>query len=786
MEQGSKAMRLMNSRNRCLGRQASLLLAGGSVLAALTTSAAAAELVADRLAMDEQSQMAPTADAEDAGRVGLSEILVTAQRRETNLQQTPVAISVLSADALQNRRVMSLLDLRDGSIPSLRVAQFARRNSALVVCIRGICPASDTNQPARDATVGIYVDEVYLARPQGLAAALYDVERIEVLRGPQGTLFGRNAIGGALNIVTRKPSGDFAMRVGAGLRNFNGYTGDLHIDLPKIAGVAIKVDAIKQYRDGQVSGVADGQPGFNYFDRQGLAVRALWEPTETLSFDYGFDIAKDSTTPSFQQVLAVPTPTAVAPIVTVGFRRMTKADVAVPQEPSVGNQHGHRLTIEWQPGDAITVRSITAYRKINQTQFDNAVGPNTGGYRPNALFSRYSIASSFQDQFSQELQAVGKIGRLNYTAGVFYFKESGGDDAFAPNTLQWNATGTGFTRLPTLAAGAGNPFPDRASFASAKSYAAYAQLGWNPPMFNDRVHLTAGARYTHDNRSGRLLKVNGLDDNTPFAFESDRVDPAFTLEIEPVDEFHLYAKYGQAYRAGGANSRSLTFATFGPETIRTKEIGAKTEFWDRRVRVNVAAFTSAYINQQVDFNRNAILQGSLRTVNETVNVPGTSRIKGAEADITINPLEGLTLTGSYAYTTWNIPLTVNPFNNASSAISMVNTPNHAASGAIDYEVGLKGADLILHFDLNYAGALRSGNDLITSPLTNVSLLANARVALINIDLGATGHKLELAAWSRNLFNRDVFTARGFNTATRFETGVFNDPRTFGVDVSVRF
>lgn len=726
-----------------------------------------------------------------ADGVGLAEITVTAQRRETNLQKTPVAISVLSADALQSRRVMSLVDLRDGSIPSLRVGQFARRNSALVVCIRGICPASDTNQPARDSTVGIYVDEVYLARPQGLAAALFDVERVEVLRGPQGTLFGRNAIGGALNIVTRKPKGEFGLRLGVGVRNFNGHSGEVHLDLPRVAGIAVKIDALKQYRGGQVSGVADGQPGFNYFDRQGMAIRARWEPAANFSVDYGFDIARDSTTPSYQQLLEVPAVAAgaapnVAPIVTVGYRRVSRADVEVPQQPSVGNQFGHRLTVEWQPMTDVSVRSITAYRKIDQSQYDNGVGPNTSGYRPNTNFSRYSIATSYQDQLSQELQGHATLGRLDFIAGIFFFTESGGDDAWAPNTLVWNATGTSWTRLPSLAAGAENPFPDRASLAEAKSYAAYAQVGWKPPIFDDRVNLTAGARYTHDERNGRLLKVNGLNESSSFSFTSDRIDPAVTLEVEPIDNFNLYAKWGQAYRAGGANSRSLQFSSFGPETIQTAEIGAKTEFFDRKVRLNVAAFTSDYSNQQVDFNRNAILQGSLRTVNETVNVPGTSRIKGGEVDITVNPLEGLTLTGSYAYTTWNIPPTVNPFNNAVSQISMVQTPNHAASGAIDYVQPLAKAELLLHFDLNYAGAINSGNNVVTSPPTNQSLLANARIALTNIELDSSGHKLEIAVWSRNLFNRDVFTARGFNTTTRFQTGVFNEPRTFGIDLQVLY
>ena len=138
----------------------------------------------------------------------LNEVIVTAQKRPESLQKTPIAISVLSAEDLQNRHVQSLVDLQDGAIPSLRVAPFYSRNSALIMNIRGIGVLADSNQPARDQGVGVYIDGVYLGRAQGLGTALYDIESIEVLKGPQGTLFGRNTEGGAVSIVTRKPTGE--------------------------------------------------------------------------------------------------------------------------------------------------------------------------------------------------------------------------------------------------------------------------------------------------------------------------------------------------------------------------------------------------------------------------------------------------------------------------------------------------------------------------------------------------------------------------------------------------
>ncbi len=174
------------------------------------------------------------ADESDA----LTEITVTATKRETSLQETPISISVMSAETLKDRKVQSLLDLADGGVPSLRIATFEARQSALTIGIRGIVPL-DANQPAREQGVGIYIDGVYLGRQHGLNAALFDIERVEVLKGPQGTLFGRNTEGGALSIVSRTPTGAFGGRVEGGVGNLDGRNASIHLDLPKVAGFSV-------------------------------------------------------------------------------------------------------------------------------------------------------------------------------------------------------------------------------------------------------------------------------------------------------------------------------------------------------------------------------------------------------------------------------------------------------------------------------------------------------------------------------------------------------------------
>ena len=192
----------------------------------------------DTATADVTAASADAAAAPAGETAGLTDIVVTATKRETNLQKTPIAISVMGNEDIKKRHVQSLYDLADGGVPSLRVATFEARQSALTIGIRGIVPL-DANQPAREQGVGIYIDGVYLGRQHGLNAGLFDIERIEVLKGPQGTLFGRNTEGGALSIVAKAPSGEFGGRINGGFGNYGAYTGDLHF------GPAARLDRLE-------------------------------------------------------------------------------------------------------------------------------------------------------------------------------------------------------------------------------------------------------------------------------------------------------------------------------------------------------------------------------------------------------------------------------------------------------------------------------------------------------------------------------------------------------------
>ncbi|MFZ2995795.1 TonB-dependent receptor, partial [Sphingobium sp.] len=532
------------------------ITASGLILAASTMSAYAADTVV------------PDAAADGAG---LEAIVVTAQKRPENLQSTPISMSVMRAEDLVNRHVTSLLDLGDGAIPSLKIAPFYSRNSALIVNIRGIGVLSDANQPARDQGVGMYIDGVYLGRAQGLGTALFDIENIEVLKGPQGTLFGRNTEGGAVNIVTKKPTGEFHVNGTGGIGNFGSYKGEVHIDLPSFNNIALKIDGVIAHRDPLVKNPLAGSEGFNQYDKRGLHVEALWSPSSDFSADYSFDISKDESTSQYLNLIAAGT-NRLAAAATIQPDRVRTANVGVPQMPSVGKVHGHRLTLDWQVAPEIMLKSITAYRKLSQSQFDNGsaassmsipaatFNPVTGfnGFQ----FARDSLARFDQNQWSQEFQAIGDIGRVKFVTGALYYREHVADDAQAFNTNVFtNVAGSTYTASFIDPA---TQRIDRASHVTTKSIGAFGQANWTPDIWNDAVHLTGGLRWTKDSKHGALEIVNGLLPVNRNGVSGEigldaswtRVDPMVNLAIDLSRDIHVYGKWSTGYKSGGANSRS--------------------------------------------------------------------------------------------------------------------------------------------------------------------------------------------------------------------------------------
>jgi iron complex outermembrane receptor protein len=812
---------------------------------------------------------------------GLQDIVVTATKRETNLQSTPISISVLSTTALADRHVQSLYNLADGSVPSLRVATFEARQSALTIGIRGIVPY-DQNQTARDGGVSVYIDGVALGKTQGLNAGLFDIERIEVLKGPQGTLFGRNTEGGALSLVTKAPTGVLGGRVVGGVGNYGSRNGEIHLDLPSFANIAIKVDGIYQHQDPTVKDPLSGSTGWNFYDRKGGRVAARWTPVEGLTADFAYDYAKDDNTPNFSQLLsynpngyavgtytnpvtgvvgtqlflntpgvatacggtitvAAPRPICVAPLaplVKVHPERQSSSDIGVPQQPSVDITHGASANLKYQVAPGLELRSITAWRGVATDQWDNSGGAARSTFAPNATFSRYSLSFLRQHQFSQEFQAVGSSHGFDYVVGAYYFMEHATEYAATPLSNQWNAAGTAYIiRNPVIDSSAtGNissansgyqqyapsctntlagtvpqftnscQFITRASEAWDHNYSVFGNLSYTPEGM-DALHLTVGGRYTKDKRHGRLYVVNNAVQSFTFSNSVGRFDPMVNIALDATQDIHLYAKYSTGFRAGGANDRSQSFNAFGPESVRSYEVGAKMDFFDHHARLNLAGYIMNRSNTQFDFDQfdtSATSPTNGAHIEQTQNA-GTSKIRGIEADLTVKPMSGLTLNASYAYTYWKAPSAVNGLTGGlPQQLYIVYTPRNAASGAIDYDLPVGGGDMSvrLHLDANYASSQYSFQ--LEPTKTDPSFIVNGRIALADISINGGGTKVTLALWSRNLFDHTYIYRRSaansspvlnYNGTTLVSSnyggilgdyGNLNPPRTFGAEASMKF
>jgi iron complex outermembrane receptor protein len=348
-------------------------------------------------------------------------------------------------------------------------------------------------------------------------------------------------------------------------------------------------------------------------------------------------------------------------------------------------------------------------------------------------------------------------------------------------------------------------FIDRGSRVRSKSRAVFGQATWNPPAF-DQFRLTLGGRLTQDKKDGVLYLTNNQPSRCPptqanaplctLDLDTSRFNPLVTVSYDPTRTVHLYAKYATGYRSGGASSRSVTYREFGPEDVKSYEIGAKTEWLGRRLRVNFAGYIMDRTGSQVDFSSVVPTAAGNRNTLETINAPGTTKIRGVEVDFIARVTDNLQLSGAYAYTYTKVPDTPDPFRPGNPLVPafIVFTPRNVVNGAIDYELPLNWNEtkLRFHLDANYNQATQSFAEYATK--NDSSFLVNGRVSLADIEVG--DNRFTLAAWSRNLFNqqyvyrRDPLTSlpnplTGAVNGITGEYGNFGMPRTYGVELSVK-
>lgn len=809
-----------------------------------------------------RSSPAPTPPSR-SGSMQLEEIVVTAQRKALSLQDTPISLEAFGEEKLQLRGIGGVEDL-GSNVPSMVIEPHPLSNTTLRITIRGV--GITDSQVTQDPAVGIYLDGVYLARSVGLALDLADIERMEVLRGPQGVLYGRNSTGGAVNIVTKRPDPSaFNMNHKVTIGDRNLFVGKSSFNLPLSDDLAVKLALLAKTADGFMENTSEGK---DFGDRKALGLRfdARWFALDGMTVDYGYDFTDlEYVNYMFQGVLLPETqhglaeffkPYAVANSV-YSDRRLDRLASGAPMEASTARVSGHTFTLT-QQFDAFELKYIGAYRKLEDSQYPDLSGGggNTGyrvdlnvydsaaarlanGGRPTPLV----IPTTFQDQWSHELQISGDAwdDRISYIAGLYYFTESGGEDGgpihhiqsatvdpqqadvllgvLPPNLralLQNNA-------LPRLSA-----YWDYFYGIKNKAYAAYGQVSFRPDALNRRLNFTLGLRGSRDERFAikdfiqrqylevRLGNVSLAAVPVPAAIagspddfsgvvgtsEYDDFSPSATVQFDLTDMAKTYLSYSTAYKSGGFNLRDPQVSGasgpasdgtnygfgfvegFKPERVTSWEVGLKSEWLERALRLNGAAFYSAYTDMQTNF----MIAG---TISDTKSRnAGKARMTGFELEGAFIPAENLMLGFQYAYLNAEVleAIDING-NNVAHLYPFIAAPPHSGVLFTDWTIARpEWGELRAYVNWNYLGD-RTGF-VVTEDrrgLTSIDGfgLLNARLMANGIRIGSES-TLDIALWGKNILDEEYELTAIDNLPHADRAVIWGDPRSVGIDFVYRF
>ncbi|MDY0067058.1 MAG: TonB-dependent receptor [Steroidobacteraceae bacterium] len=691
-------------------------------------------------ALAQQSADQPASDS-SAGRI--EEITVTAQRREESLQETPIAITAFRSRDLETQRVTNVMDLLN-KVPSVNLAPFAGTRAAPNLFIRGM--GNLNAQTTKDLATGIYVDGVPIGRAVGLAVDIADLERVEVLRGPQGTLWGRNTTAGAINFVTQKPDDEFSLKTQLTAGSWDLRSGRARINVPVTDRLAASLAYMRSEHDGWVdntNATLPNQINFNE-DRKKEAIKAAVriKPTDSIVMDYGFDMSKMIFGNHFYQIIEGP---SAVP------GRQESVNRAAGLHPSDTEVSGHNLTVSWDLGD-VTLKSISAYRDLDSATHMNFVD----------AFTQDAVQK--QHQFSQELQLIGDLSeRISYLVGLFYFEES------SHETLVSN-----LVAIPL-----GDSWLVKADGSSA---AVYGQAKWTPPVLDDRFSVTLGLRYTEDSRKAVKTYVNpGFTPAiTGLVLTGDRdfssFNPALTVDYVFTDEIRGYAKWSTGYRAGGFSTQSTPdyFAPgFDEEDVKAWEVGLKSDLLDRRLRVNLAAFRSKYTDLQVDQARTPAF------FVDTLNA-GSATVKGVELEGAAVLAHGLSASLFYSWLEAEYQSYIDNNVELAAERRMQNTPKHQIGVGLEYAFpSLPIGDFVLNVDY------RKQDDFYAGPKTETFSPGyhtwNARLELA--DIPVPQGSLKAAVWGKNLSD-EIYRLSTTNLGVI--SAQFGPPRSAGVDVIYEF
>lgn len=704
-------------------------------------------------------------EQENKSNLVIEQVVVTAQKREQNLQDTPIAISAFDRDALDDLKVRDISDLTS-SVPNAQIAPSPGGSSGATITIRGagmINPAI-TWEPA----VGIYVDGVFVAKNLGGLFDLAEIERMEVLRGPQGTLYGKNTTGGAINVITRKPTQEAGAKVKFGAGNYGLFETGVSLDTGEVGVVSgMNIAAMRRSRDGFYDNEDSGAPftapiqvdEFNKQDSEAFRLAVGFDLSETVELSYVFDWSKQDNTPAYGQYEPGVPASTPSGFETAKTDRLEEGslDGAVYER---SRTDGHAVNITWDMTDNLTLKSITAKRGMKFDDSNDYDGTQFAGFNTERHVDF--------DQESQEFQLVGETDVMNFVAGIFYFDESA--DAINPFEL----------------GGALNV--DNQYGVDATSYALYGQADFNVA---DVITLTVGARYTEEEKdayvshAGAALAGLGVDYQAEANETWDNFAPMFVASWFVADDLTLYGKVAKGWKAGGFNGEASDAVEaktpYDEETLVAYEMGAKSQLWDNRIQANFAVFYNDIKDMQVSNYLGAY---------SIVENAGEATSSGFELEGLVLLTDELTASFSYGYLDTEFDeYILNGADIADDAVAPYSPENKLSLG-LEYVKDVSFAELRARFDYSYTDSMYFYYDEPKATLTAAEdySLINMRVALLGIDMGSD-NTLDISVWGKNLTDEEyrLNGIPGFDGAA-FTYGInyYGDPRTYGADVTLNF
>lgn len=747
----------------------------------------------------------------------IEEVTVTARKRAENLQETPIAITAFSSEGLENRGISDISQIGDFT-PNLvfdSTSAIAATSSAASIYIRGI--GQSDWALAVDPGVGLYLDGVYIARSVGGVMDLLDLERVEVLRGPQGTLFGRNTIGGAISLVTKKPGDEFYGNAEISLGRYDRLDTRASVNIPLSETIAANLAISSKKRDGYVKNLQPGSPDLG--DEDALAGRfALrWTPNDSFEVNFSADGTKEREAPAPNVLMAVDE-TAIFPLAFNGaafpinrFGIPSDASCANMADPSrlsnplcfnsqwvtgpfkTHSTHetpndfvnsnfvsrgmepasdldlwGVSLTAEWAVNDSLTLKSISAYRELE------GYWARDTDHSP--LVVLQTLNEYEQDQFTQEFQLQGTAlnEKLQWITGVYYFEEEG-------------------CHLDGVEL-AGSVFESGGCIENT-SKAVFGQATYD---LTDKLSLTLGVRWTDDDKrftpDSSVAQDNGLGIPAgvrvlPYEegkVTSEEVDPYVNLAYQWTEDLMTYASYSEGFKGGGFTQRAFPPRTdvpdFQPEFVKAYELGVKSDWFGSRLRLNGAVFFTDYTDLQVNVDETSL--GRVGEIGVITRNAAEAEIFGFELEVLAMPADGWMLEAGIGYLDAEYSEVSGLAKDAGLTKNheLVNAPEWSISTGISYRFEIGGlGSLIPRVDYSYTSKVY--NNALNSPL-----LTQPSVELVNLSLQFEDYNEKWSATLavHNLTDETYLVTGNDDPGSGIIEGVYATPRAWSFKVKRKF